>query len=313
MRFGPKQLTVCIVLLVSAPLALAAGPAKRARPPRFSEAVSDAFFPNALEKLVGPRPQRVAAPDATPPITPTPTDAPATIRNDAHWPALVDVETLEDEIKAQQRALGLAVQSPLEFKGGDYQEARLRLSLLAAMFAIAAEYGQPVRWQTEAAAMRDQLAKAAANCKVGTDASFQDAKARFDDLQTLLRGESVDLPGSTDEPRWPNIADRAMLMKRLEQALDAGLSPQVANAKSFAAATQELTHESQIVAALAAVIAAEGYEFADDEAYGEWATAMQSHAAAASQAIAEKNYEAARQAVGEISKSCASCHESFRN
>ena len=34
---------------------------------------------------------------------------------------------------------------------------------------------------------------------------------------------------------------------------------------------------------------------------------------AASKAIAEKNYESARQSVGEISKTCASCHESFRN
>ena len=102
-------------------------------------------------------------------------------------------------------------------------------------------------------------------------------------------------------------------MKRLEAALDAGLTPKVANAKAFAAASQELTHESQIVAVLAAVIAAEGYEFADDESYRELAAAMQSQAAAAKNAIAEKNYESARQAVGEISKSCASCHESFRN
>jgi hypothetical protein len=294
-------------------MALAAGPAKRARPPRFSEAVSDAFFPNALEKLVGPRPQRTAAPSAAPPIAKSPADIPATTRDDSRWPAVIEAETLEDEIKSQQRALGVAVASPLQFKGGQYQDARLRLSLLAAMFAVAAEYGQPVRWQAEAPAMRDQLAQAAANCKVGTDASYQSAKARYDDLQTLVRGESLDLPTSTDEPGWPNIADRAMLMKRLEQALDAGLAPQVASAKSFAAATQELTHESQIVAVLATMIAAEGYEFADDESFREWATAMQSQAAAASQAIAEKNYDAARQAVGEVSKTCASCHESFRN
>ncbi len=313
MQFGKSLVTFCVTLLFAFHMALAAGPAKRARPPKFSKAVTDAFFPNALEKLVGPRPQREKAPGTPPTVVETPADAPATIRDGERWTALIDAETLEDEIKSQQRALGIAVESPLKFKGGQYQDARLRLSMLAAMFAVAAEYGQPVRWQREAAALRDRLAKAASNCKVGTDASYQDAKARFDELQSLVRGESLDLATSTDEPRWPNVADRAMLMKRLEAALDAGLTPKVANAKSFAAASQELTHESQIVAVLAAVIAAEGYEFADDESYRELAAAMQSQAAAAKDAIAEKNYEAARRAVGEISKSCASCHESFRN
>jgi cytochrome c556 len=104
-----------------------------------------------------------------------------------------------------------------------------------------------------------------------------------------------------------------MLMKRLEQALDAGLTPKIASEKTFAAGTEGLSHESQIVAALADVIAREGYEYADDEAFRKLATAMQSQAVAASKAIAQKDYESARQAIGEISKACANCHESFRN
>jgi hypothetical protein len=96
-------------------MALAAGPAKRARPPKFSKEVTDAFFPNALEKLVGPRPQHAAAPSATSPIVTAPADAPATIRDGERWTALIDADTLEDEIKSQQRALGIAVESPLKF------------------------------------------------------------------------------------------------------------------------------------------------------------------------------------------------------
>ena len=120
-------------------------------------------------------------------------------------PRLSTRTTLEDEIKSQQRALGIAVESPLKFKGGQYQDARLRLSMLAAMFAVAAEYGQPVRWQREAAGIRDRLAKAASNCKVGTDASYQDAKARFDELA---------IAGARRIARLGDVDRRAALARR---------------------------------------------------------------------------------------------------
>ncbi len=314
-RIAPVGLVALMVLSTVAATAgaLGARPVKRARPPQFSKEVTDVFPPDAREKLVGPRPQRPVAESA--PTTPRDKQSdPAEITAGlASWPAVLTSEALEDEIKAQQRLLGSAVENPLKFKAGEYQNARLHLSVLAAMFAINAEYGQPVRWQRDAAAVRDLLARAGFNCKVGTDASYQDAKARADDLETLVRGGTIDAPAPASDASWPRIADRAPLMKRLEVALDERLSPGVADSNAFAAAADEMAHEAQMIAALAAVIAREGYEFADDETYGELAAEMGRRAVVARQAIAEKNYELARQSVGEISKSCASCHESFRN
>jgi hypothetical protein len=314
-RNMPSRITIlasCFAMLCTCGMSVAAGPAKRARPPQFSKEVTDTFFPNALETLVGPRPQRKTAPDGSPSAE-KPVSSPLRRAETVLWPAYIDAETLENEIKSQQRALGVAVASPLKFKGGQYEEARQALSVLAAMFTIVAEYEQPVRWQVEAAGIRDQMAKAAASCKVGSDASYQSAKARHDELESLIRGESLDAPSTIDVPSWPTIADRGTLMKRLEQALDAGLTPKIASSKTFASGTEELLHESQIVAALAEAIAREGYEYADDENFRELAGAMQSRSVAASKAIAGKDYESARQAIGEISKSCATCHERFRN
>ncbi len=181
------------------------------------------------------------------------------------------------------------------------------------MFAIDAEFGQRVRWQRDAAAIRDRVARAGFNCKVGTDASYQEAQARCDDLETLVRGGAVETEPAAAEANWPHIADRSLLMKRLEQALDTGLKPGVANASAFSAGADAMSHEAQVIAALAAVIAREGYEFADDETYLELAAGMRDHALAACAALAEGNYDSARQAVGEIGKSCATCHESYRN
>jgi cytochrome c556 len=300
-------------LVISAYGAQAAGPVKRARPPKFSKAVTDAFLPDAREKLVGSRPQWSVAGSTPSTVNESQPSAPAEQATESDWSGLIAAEAIEDEIKLQARALGGAVENPLKFKAGEYQNARLHLSVLAAMFAIDAEYGQRVRWQRDAAAIRDRVARAGFNCKVGTDASYQEAKARFDDLETLVRGGTIDAQPPAADASWPRIADRSLLMKRLEQALEEKLKPGVADSSAFSASADEMAHDVQVIAALAAVIACEGYEFADDESYLELATAMRTHAVAARAALAEGNYESARQAVGEIGKSCASCHESYRN
>jgi cytochrome c556 len=40
---------------------------------------------------------------------------------------------------------------------------------------------------------------------------------------------------------------------------------------------------------------------------------MRTAAVAVREAVEQKNYDAARTAVGQISKACSNCHEGFRN
>jgi hypothetical protein len=291
----------------------AAAPAKRARPPKFSKSITDAFFPDAREKLVGARPQKAAAASASE-GGPAADAARATPDGPGGgWKHLITAEVVEDEIKTQQLKLGETVKSSTKFKGGDYQRARMHFSVLAAMLAIDAQYGEKMRWQREAPAMRDMTARAGFNCKVGTDASYKEAKSRAEDLENLVRGTPLQLPGASSETAWSKVADRAPLMKRLEQAHQQGLVPWTANAREFSRNAERLSHEAQLVAALADVIAREGYEFSDDETYREYARAMQTQALLARDAIDQNDYEQARRAVGEISKACANCHEGFRS
>ena len=67
------------------------------------------------------------------------------------WSKLIDAETLETEIKRLAQAVAQDVTSPSEFKGGAYQACRRHFSVLATLFAIAAEYDGEVRWQDAAA------------------------------------------------------------------------------------------------------------------------------------------------------------------
>ena len=291
----------------------AAGGVKRARPPKFSKSIQDVFFPDAREKLVGPRPQAADPGAATVASTPQNPQDPTPSAGGAGWSKWIAAEAVEDEIKTQQIQLAATVQNPTKFKGGDYQKAREHLSVLAVMFGIATEYDARMRWQREAPAMRDLLARAGFNCKVGTDGSYKEAKTRSEDLQSLVRGGPLSLSKAAAESSWSKVADRAPLMKRLEQAQQQGVAPLTANTTEFERHADKLAHEAQLMAALAEVITREGYEFADDETYLQYARAMQAQAVAVRDAARQKNYQQARQAAGELSKACSKCHEGYRS
>jgi hypothetical protein len=299
------------VLAVAA--AYAAGPPKRARPPKFPKSIADVFFPDALKTLTGPRPQRATiAADGDVPETPEPETAPDAASGEK-WSRLITAEAVEDEIKSAARDLAASVSNAGAFKSGGYQQARVALGVLAALFAIDAEHDERLRWQREAAGMRDRAARAGFNCKVATDAAYRDAKSVSDDVEGLIRGGSVQLPAASREADWPKVTDRAPLMKRLEQAQQQTLGPASSNDKAFKAQPDKLAHEAQLVAAVAEVIQADGYEFAEDDSYRELARAMQVQAIAVRNAASKGDYNAARQAVGALGKTCTDCHEGYRN
>jgi hypothetical protein len=289
-----------------------AAPTKRARPPKFSKSITDVFFLDAREKLVGPRPDKVV--DGAPVAgAAEPSARPPEGGKGPPWSTLIAAEVVEDEIKAQQMQLGEAVQNATKFKGGQYQRARRHLSMLATLFAIDAQYDQKMRWQREAPGMRDLLGRAGFNCKVATDASYHEARTRWEDLQNVVRGNPPSMPTAAPDPNWAQVADRAPLMKRLEQAQQQGLTPWTANAGEFKRHAEKLSHEAQLVAALAEVIGRDGYESSDDETYRQYAHEMQTQAQAVRDAVEQKNYEQARQAVIGINKACVNCHEGFRD
>jgi cytochrome c556 len=102
-------------------------------------------------------------------------------------------------------------------------------------------------------------------------------------------------------------------MKRLERAHEQGIAPLTADARQFERQAETLAHEAQMIAAIAEVISREGYEYADDETYLEYAKAMKTQALSVRDAAKAKNYEQARQAAGQLSKACSNCHEDYRS
>jgi hypothetical protein len=302
------------ILLSLADELLAAPPVNRARPPRFSKSVEEVFFPDARQQLVGPRPAgnqsaRVESSPASAPSEATGSLPPA----DHKWSKLISPEAIEDEIKAQQIRLREAVSSPARFKAGEYQNARVHLGILTALFAIDAEHDQPVRWKRDAPAVRDALARAASATGVGSNEAYQEVEARAQDLEGLIRGNPCALPAPTQTWDWSKFSERAGLMKRLEQAQKKGLAGVGARGSNLGRSADEWSREAQLIAALAEIIGREEQDASEAKAYREHADAMRSGALTLREAIERKNAEQMRTSLMEIGKACDACHAGFRD
>jgi hypothetical protein len=274
--------------------------------------VLDTFFPDAREKLVGPRPDYT---QAAPVKSDTPTassDENTSSVKGGGWSKLIDAETIETEIKRLAQDISKTVTTPAPFKAGSYKECRRDFSLVATLFAVAAEFDGDVRWKDSAAVLRDSFARAGHNCKVGTDQSFQEATQRKQDLADLIAGNRPATSGTAGKVDWPQVADRSPLMQRLEIAQKDRLAKWLVSKQDFTAHRDDMKHESQLMATLADVITREGYEFWDDDTYTNYARELKQSGLDLAAAIDLDNYDHARAALTKATTSCTDCHEGYR-
>ncbi|WP_425395505.1 hypothetical protein [Aeoliella sp.] len=288
----------------------------RAKPPgEWPRDVREVFFDDAAQQLVGGRPDygevaaaRVAA--ASGGSTSSGGDSGGS--GDYAWSKLVDADTLETEIKRQLTPMQPLVATPAAFKGGGYRDCRNRFTWLATLFTVAGDYDGRVRWQDTATALGQLYGRAGANCKVGTDQSFRESQLRVQDLADLVRGGRPDAPEAKPDVGWDQIADRSPLMRRMESCLGEGISPKASDRRALSNNSEDLRHEAQLMALMAEVIMQPGFDYADDESYRNHSTQLRDASVALTQAIDLENFEAAREAIGNMQKACSNCHDEWR-
>ena len=306
--------SVFVIALIVGGLLSAAPPAgkrkpKRVRPPTFDKSVNDVFAPDARKLLVGKRPplsDKVTRPK-NPGKTPS-GDPPAP---SYAWSKIISRDVLEAEIKRYNQLVQKNVSSSGKYRSGGYKEGRVQFSTLAIAFGVVAEYdGEPAwRWKKHAPGMRDALARAGKNSKVGSEGAYKEAKLRKFDLEDLVRGGRVDLRGSPGPVDWSAVTDRSPLMKRLDLAFDKRLKPWLSSPAQFKQNQAAAQHEAEVIAMLAEVITRKAMDDYDEEDYAQWARTMKQ----AARKIAEAStYEEASRAAGAISKSCSACHEVYK-
>lgn len=321
-----RRAALTILLVASAGLGLLGGVAGamqrgrpkervRARPPqsdRWDKATRSAFLDDAFSTLDGDRPDFAAAAGARAAATATGGGA-GGAAGGFKWSSLVSADTLADEVKEQRKALQAALVSESDFKGGGYNAARDAFSAVALVFGIVAVHDGEVRWKKDAENVRDLFARVGFNCKVGTTGSFKESKERFADLETLLDGGSPDKRADRDEDfLWSQVAGRPALMNRLEAA-EAAAAAAIASKGDFDKAAEALLREVEMAAAIGEVMQQKDYEYHDDDTYRRYSSAMRDAAVKARDATRKGDYDAARSAVGELKKSCDTCHGDYRS
>ncbi len=225
---------------------------RRARPPRWDDVPAGVFFQDAFrEGLRGPRPASLPEPaHSTPQVDPNTAAGPDVERPAFRWSGLIAAATLEDELKAIKLQTDQALQNEGYFKQQGYRELRADLGTAAVVFAIIDLFDGSVRWHTEAATMRDRFARVARNSKAGSSQVFREAKLRQQELGDLIRGAEL-TAATANSLRWPDVADRQLIMQRLEVGVQNTMATALGSTSEFQRQRATLVHESELAAALA--------------------------------------------------------------
>ena len=286
---------------------------RRAKLPKFEDKQFDnVFFKDVFSQLQGERTLGTRVVDNGSGGSPTDGGSPTAAATYA-WSKLITATTIEDEIKSLKLKVDTTVNTPSQFQGGGYGKARLHFSILAALFGIIAEYDEEdVRWKEDAVLSRDLFAKGAANCKVGSQQAFNEAKLRKADLGDLVGGNGIQGQVNDMDFSWGNVVDRSPLMQRLELSVDEILAPYTADQAEFESNIDEVLHEAELVAAISELLCKDGIEDAGDDFYEGFAKQMRDAAREIADAVKLNNQEAASKAVGTIRQACSECHENYR-
>ncbi len=283
-------------------------------PAGWDKATSSAFFSDAFATLEGERPDfaKVATPGGTANATVAAPVGGSAVTSGFKWSTIISPDTLADEVKQMKGVVAASVVSASDFKGGGYDRAREGFSAIALAFGVIAAHDGDVRWKKDAETARDLFARVGFNCKVGTEQSFAESKARVADLEALIEGNSITSRADREEDfRWSQVAGRPPLMSRLEMA-DGILGGAVASKDDFQKQVEKFLHEAEFVATIGEVIQQPDFEYHDDATYRGHASAMRDAAVKARGAAQQGDYDAARAAVGELKKSCDACHGDYR-
>ena len=284
--------------------------AEEAPPPNWPREVQETFFDDAREELEGERPdyKQLDAESARPAANDPETAAAAEFA----WSHLIDSATIETEIKRLTASVAQAASAPGAFKSSGYKSCRRDFSELAVLFGVVGQYDGSVRWQDVAPGLRDQFARAGRNSKVGTDQTYQQAAARKQELEELVRGTRPQVPPGERAVVWGEMAELAPLMQRMNQAELERLQPWLADERQFARHRGDVRHEAQLVAMIAEVIGRDGFDYWDEAEYAAHARALKQAAGELATAAAADDFQRAQAAGVRITKACADCHADYR-
>jgi hypothetical protein len=291
-------------------------PTRASAPTLAPQEFEGVFFADVQKQLVGPAPTSNAQGQGTldmesgSPVNATSNNASSSENN--LWKERISGQSIEDLVKEGKGRLDTFITTPSKFTGGSYKDARREFTLLAILFAAIEQYPEKIRWQASAALARGRFGRVAANTKIASTPTFNEAKLRMDDLSTLLKGSALTDSAPLTELVWSDIADRVPSMQILEWALREHLNRYVSSEAEFKSHSEDILKYAELVALIGETLHQPGMTDADDAEYKSWSTKMVQEATKLSEAVKLNNPSMAREAAGQLDQSCNACHNTFR-
>jgi len=308
------MLLLAIIAGLSVVVAVAAE--RRAPAPKFSsDSFRGVFFAKSADAIRGARPELGVVQEAAPASNSKPSGAGSSAvaaANASGFSALISPATLEDEIKRLRLELDVIVTTPAAFQSGGFQEARIKLSVLASLFAIVVEHNGDVRWKKDAPAARDLIARTALNCKSGSGQVYNEVKQRKADLEDLVSGTGLASREAELDNDWSIIADRVPLMNYLQALLDGPLKEGTKDAAAVKAESERVRRAAELVASVSEILTKPGLADAEDADYGALCRELASASRSISLALDQGDAAAVSTAAGAVTQACDKCHEAYR-
>lgn len=292
---------------------------RRAPAPTFNgDAFRGVFFDSASEAIRGTRPElgkpQIAAPAAPASGSPAVANggAPAADGPASGFALYISASTLEDEVKQMRSQFDGNITTPAAFASGGFQKARVQLTVLASLFGIINEYTGDVRFKKDAAAARDLMSRAAANCKSGSAQVYNEAKQRKADLEDLISGTGLSNREAEATNDWGAIADRVPLMTYLDALSEGPLKASARDEATIKAEADRLRKTAELISAVGMILTKEGLDDADDADYQELCKQMIEAGKDVTKGLDQGDPAVVTKGIGSITKSCSKCHEGYR-
>ncbi len=242
----------------------------------------------------------------------TVTNAPSgTAGGTAAWDSLLSGDGIQLEAKDIRLAFKQAFQTVGRYNG-NYKDVQVKASVLAVLALVAESHPDSITWQAHSPQVRDLSAKLSAAADGLGRQSYDPALRLYEQLEQLLSGNiPANLPPPDTESTVDEIAPRGHLMKRLQQS-DDWMKANTADANGFRDQSEQLRHETAMVALLASVTARKDYDMADEPEYAAQAQALLQSALDARKAAEQSDFDAYSAARDRMTKACTACHLDFR-
>ena len=248
----------------------------------------------------------------TDPVEPVPTEPEVASSGSSDWGTLIPVTVLDNEVKNAANRIKGKVISVGAFNSG-FLELPPYIGSMAAMAHIATMHPEEVRWKENAAAIRTLSAEMVSEPLKRGAASQRKLQGAFESIEEILQGSTpAELPEIDESAGFLDVADFGDLMKRLEAAQN-WLTVNVGSEEALKEKKEEAAHEAHVLAALAQVIADEGYGYSDDEEFLGHSEPMRDAALKIAEATESGDFAEVEAGLSRIMKSCTECHSYLRN